>query len=204
MFEKILQFKSLIMVGVLAFSIGSGIGAYTSYNMTSSYKDAQATAALSKQRDGYETKIAEVNEQNRKVNSFQGDTIIELMKDKELLVKERNAKVAKLDKELGTLRLLNSSGAGNGGVFYDRHAKPATCPARVEGTAEQPAADAADTGRLSKETSENLLDYARDAEITRLDLITQTEYSAKVTERYNELVRKFREVTREKTPSSHP
>lgn len=201
-FDKILQFKNLIIVGALAFALGSGIGSATAYNLTANYKDAQMQSALAAQKSAHDDVIAENNAVSGRVNKYQADTIIELMNDKATLIGERNEKVSKLTGEIATLRERNKHGTG--GVFIDPYAKPPTCPARVEGTAETAIPDPADTGRLSKETSENLLDYARDAEITRLDLITQYEYSGKVTERYNALVKELERLKLQNTPSSRP
>lgn len=118
---------------------------------------------------------------------LQATTRKDLEQSKSLLEGNKNETILRLERRIREL-----TRAGSSVVLRDPGKTSTTCPAETGGTSGTPGADSADPGRLSAEATRFLLEeYARDAEITRQDLIVQYEYSRLVFNKYNEMVEKI-------------
>ena len=122
----------------------------------------------------------------------QNTTINRLEQEKSKVIGETNAQNKKLQNSFDNLR----GSVLAGGLLRDNNPTPAkqTGAAGKDGTAAGTAGTDSN-GILSRQTSENLLDYGRSAETTRLDLIRQKGSADTCVKAYNELVDKYNEST---------
>lgn len=190
---KIMILQQYIIYGAIAASVVAfGAGGY----LGKTYGEDKATISYTK-------KLNEIEEANKKAikeavtkketaEQLASNTTSELEKFKKTIVTQKDEKLNELQARIK--RLTRSSG----GVLYDPGAKPKATsrPATETGlpTGAAPS-EPADTGRLSNEATRFLReDYARDAEITRQDLITQRAYGVEVYKKYMELVDKINKM----------
>lgn len=118
----------------------------------------------------------------------QNETINRLEQEKAHIIGETNAQNQKLQKSFGDLRRVVLAG----GLLRDRNTDTPSktgAPGK-DGTA--PGNAGTDSGAvLSRRTSDALLDYARRAELTRLDLIRQKGTADMCVIAYNDLIAKY-------------
>lgn len=182
--------KNLIIAAVIAFLVGisaaTGVAVYHYSGRIDAINVAHELDIEKRVNAGLNKSITLATSQN--------DTINRLEQDKAKVIGETNAQNQKLAKSFGDLR----SSILAGGLLRDRN--PAATGKTGTTGKDGPAAGNAgvDTGSvLSRRTSDDLLDYARRAETTRLDLIRQKGAADSCVRAYNELVDKYNQATGE-------